>query len=254
MTNDMQKAAVSKRIAAFMLDWMLTFLLAFGLGLLLSSLFQFQGYVDTVSAGYEKYEAQYGVQLMITQEDYNALSAEEKHLFDQATDAANADRELVYAFNMVLNLTFVILTVCVLLSMLTVEFLIPLKLGNGQTVGKKIFGLAVMRVDGVKLQPMLLFVRTLLGKYTIETMVPLLIIVMILLGILGLSGTLLLAAILVVQLVLMFVTKTNSAIHDKLANTVVVDMASQRIFGSELELIAHKERLNAEKAAKTKYF
>ncbi len=254
MTYDLQKAAVSKRIAAFMLDWMLAFLLAFGLGLLLSNLFGYQGYVDTVAAGYEKYETQYGVQLMITQEEYDALSEADKLLFDQATEAANADQEMVLAFNMIINLTFIILTVSVLLAMLILEFLIPLKLGNGQTVGKKIFGLAVMRVDGIKLQPVLLFIRTLLGKYTIETMVPLLIIVMILFGILGLSGTILLAGICIVQLVLMFVTKTNAAIHDKLANTVVVDMYSQRIFPSELEMIAHKERLSAEKAAKEKYF
>jgi len=49
------------------------------------------------------------------------------------------------------------------------------------------------------------------------------------------------------------VTRNNSAIHDLLAGTVVVDMSSQTIFRSTEELIAYKKRVAAERAARQVY-
>ena len=98
----------------------------------------------------------------------------------------------------------------VLVAFLLLEFLIPLLLGNGQTVGKKVFGVAVMREDSVKLSPVLLFIRAILGKYTIETMVPVLIILMIYWSVLGFFGTVILFGMLILQLVLLFSTKERS--------------------------------------------
>ena len=40
---------------------------------------------------------------------------------------------------------------------------------------------------------------------------------------------------------------------DKLANTVTVDLASQMIFNTEEDLIAYKQKIAAEKAAKQSY-
>jgi hypothetical protein len=56
-----------------------------------------------------------------------------------------------------------------------------------------------------------------------------------------------------VQVILMIKTQTNSAIHDVLAKTVVIDVASQMIFESEEDLIAYKEKAHAEKAARQAY-
>ena len=59
--------------------------------------------------------------------------------------------------------------------------------------------------------------------------------------------------ILILQIVLIAATKTNSAIHDCLASTVTVDLASQMIFNTREEMIAYKEKLHAEKVASTPY-
>jgi uncharacterized RDD family membrane protein YckC len=138
-------------------------------------------------------------------------------------------------------------------AFLLLEFLIPLLLGNGQTVGKKVFGVAVMREDSVKLSPVLLFIRAILGKYTIETMVPVLIILMIYWGVLGFFGTVILFGMLILQLVLLFSTKERSAIHDKLAHTVAVDYASQKIFDTPEAMLAYKKRIHAEQVASEQY-
>ena len=129
----------------------------------------------------------------------------------------------------------------------------PLILGNGQTLGKKIFGIALIRQDGVKLNTMQLFARTLLGKFTIETMLPVYMLVMVFFNIMGLDGLMIIAGIWIAQLILLVVTRNNQLLHDLLAGTVVVDMASQRIFKTTDDLIAYQKRVAAEKATRQPY-
>ena len=135
----------------------------------------------------------------------------------------------------------------------SLEFAIPLWLGNGQTLGKKIFGIGLMRTDGIRVTPPLLFIRTILGKYTIETMIPVLILIMIYFNTIGVLGILILGLILLLQIALFIATYTNSLLHDILAKTVVIDISSQMIFKDEQELLDCKKKVYAEKAARQTY-
>ena len=110
-----------------------------------------------------------------------------------------------------------------------------------------------MREDGVKLSPLLLFARTVLGKYTVETMIPVLTVVMIFFGFMGLLGTVIIGALLLVELFMIAMTKCNTPIHDKLAHTVTVDMASQMIFDTPEALLEYKKKLHAQDAEKSEY-
>ena len=123
-------------------------------------------------------------------------------------------------------------------------------LQNGQTLGKKIFALGVMRTDCVKISPMILFVRTVLGKYTIGTMVPILMLLSLLFGVPPLMPMAVILLVLLLQVVLFITTKTNSFIHDSLASTVVVDFQSQMIFDSIEAKNEYILRLHAEDAEK----
>lgn len=253
MGNDLQKAGVWKRIAAWMFDGILVGILAVGLGLLLSGLLGYDSHSQTLDAAYAKYEAEYAITFDITQEAYEALPAEKRQSYDAAYEALIRDEEAMYAYNMMLSLTLVITSFGILLAYLLWEFLLPLWLGNGQTLGKKIFGLCLIRNDGVRVNTMQLFTRMLLGKYTLETMIPVSILLMLFWGTMDLTGTLILFALLVAQLVCLAVTRTNSAIHDLLAGTVVVDMSSQMIFRTTEDLIAYQKQAAAEQAARQAY-
>ena len=176
----------------------------------------------------------------------------QRQSYDAAYQALTADEEVMYASNMVLNLTLIVTTVGVLLAFLLWEFLIPLLLGNGQTLGKKIFGLGLIRSDGVQINTLQLFTRTVLGKFTVETMIPVYILLMIFWGTMGLAGTVILLVLLAVQILSLAMTRTHSAIHDLMAGTVVVDIASQMIFHSTDELIAFQKQLHAERVFRTK--
>ncbi len=254
MMFDLQKASVLKRFSAWLLDMILLVVLIAGVAGLISKIVGFDGYADQLQEHYSRYENEYGVVFEITQEEYDALTPEERENYDAAAAALTSDQEATYVYNMLINLTLTIVSLSILFGYLLTEFVVPLFLGNGQTAGKKVFGLALMRTNGVKINGICLFIRTLLGKYTIETMIPVLVVVMLMFGTTGMLGTVVLLGLGIVQIAMMIATRTNSAIHDKLADTVVVDMASQMIFQSEEELLEYKKSVSAEAAAKQAYF
>ncbi len=253
MEHDIQKASMWKRISAGMFDWILTGILAVGFAFLLSAILGYDGYVQSMEDAYARYEAQFGISFSISQAEFDALSDDVKVLYEQANEALNADEQAVYAYNMMTNLMLVITTVGILIGIVIMELVVPLCFKNGQTLGKKIFGLCLIRNDGVKMNNMQLFTRTILGKFTLETMVPVYIILMLFFSSIGLTGTVVLGLILLLQLGLMVFTKTNSMIHDLLAGTVVVDYASQRIFRTTDDLIAYQKQIAAERAARQNY-
>lgn len=253
MIFDLQKANMWKRVSAALLDVIVLGILAVGVAFVFSMLLNYDSYNNTLNDAYAKYEKEYGIVFEITQEEYESMSTEDLQKYDAAYEALIADYEAVYAYNMVINLTLTIATLGILLAYMILEFFVPKFWGNGQTIGKKIFGIGVMRVDGIKVTSPLMFIRTILGKFTIETMIPVLIMVMISFNSIGIVGILILAAILILEIVLMVVTHTNSMIHDVLAKTVVIDMASQMIFDNEEDMLAYKKKVHEEHVARQAY-
>ena len=250
---DLQKGSIVKRASAFLLDVILLAIVAVGFACLLSVIFGYDNYSDSYIEGIEKYRKQYNVNFEITQQQYQAFSPEEKANWDNAYNALISDMEVVKAYNVMTTMIVTITSVSIFLSYMALEFVVPCILKDGQTVGKKVFGLAVMRTNGVQLTAVPLFIRTFLGKYVIETMIPVLVLIMILFNIIGIIGPLLVLILGIVQLVLVITTKTNSMLHDLLSDSVVVDMSSQLIFKTEEELIEYKTKIAAEKAAKSTY-
>lgn len=253
MIYDLQKASLLKRAAALLLDMILVVVLATGIGMVLSAVLHYDSYNEALTQCQSTYETKYQVSFDLSQSDYAAMTEAEQKYLDEAYAEFAKDPEAIYNYNMVINLSLVILSLALLIAYLSLEFAVPLLFGNGQTLGKKMFSIAVMKENGVKINAVSLFVRTLLGKYTFETMIPLLLILMIFWNSIGIVGPAVIFAILVVEIALMITTKTNSTIHDKLAQTVVVDMQSQMIFTSELEMQAYKARVHEEYVNKQPY-
>jgi uncharacterized RDD family membrane protein YckC len=253
MVIDLQRAGMWKRLAAWMFDSILVAILAVGLGFALSGLLDYDGWNQKLDDAYNRYETRYGVVFDISQEEYERKTPDEKKIWEDAYAALINDSEAMQAYNMMISLTMVITTLGILGSFMLLEFAVPLWLKDGRTLGKLIFGLGLMREDGVRMNTMQLFVRTLLGKFTLETMVPVCIIILIFFNAMGLNGTLILAALLVGQSACVGLTRGNKAIHDLLAGTVCVDFNSQLIFESSEALLESKKKLAAERAAAANY-
>ena len=248
---DLQKANMWKRISAALCDFIALSIVAVGVAFLLSLILGFDAKIDRLEEISDGYEAQFGVDFQIPNEDYQNLSDEEKELYEQAMDAFSEDAEANYVFSLLINHILIMLTIGTLVAFFLLEFLVPLLFGNGQTLGKKVFGVAVMHENHVKIKPFALFVRAILGKYTIETLVPIYVFIMIVFGALGIVGIAVLLGLLILQLVTIATSKTNSTIHDLLSHTVCIDYVSQLIFEDADALVRYKAERACEAAERS---
>lgn len=250
---DIQKATLWKRFAAWLLDLILLAVIATGVMYLAALLLGCDRYIDQVNDAYSRYEEAYGISFEVTQEEYEAYTDEQRQNWDDAYSALIADEEAMYAYNMMVNLILIMTTVGILIATLLLHFVMPLILKNGQTVGKKAFSLGLVRQDGVKVNNLQLFVRTVLGQFTLETMIPVYIVIMMLWGTIGIMGPAVLIALIIAQLICVCATRNSAAIHDLLAGTVVVDLSCQKVFDSKEALIEYTQQLHAERAARQDY-
>ncbi len=247
MYNDLQKADFWKRISAGLFDIILVFVLILGLMLAFSSILRFDEYYDGLNQCY----AEYGIN--VSYEDYQNFTEEQMKDYNNAMKMMAKDERFEFYNTMTINIGLIIIIFSVLIGYTLLEFVVPLLFKNGQTLGKKMFGLGVMRSDSVRITPFMLFVRAVLGKCTIETLIPILVFLMIMLGITGIVGLAALVGLILAQLILFFANRNRTPIHDIMAHTVVIDLGSQKIFETELELIEYKERLQAERATRSDY-
>ncbi len=269
MIYDLQKASLTKRLSAFLFDFIIMAMLVIGCALVIVRIVDYDSYllklenrVTSIQDSHgineleEKYKNSEDVRVVFSEYQYMleeeraALPEDAKAAFDACIEEMRNDTEMAKINAMIMNLSLLIPSFSFLISYLILEFAIPMFLQNGQTLGKKIFALGVMRTDCVKISPMILFVRTVLGKYTIGTMVPILMLLSLLFGVPPLMPMAVILLVLLLQVVLFITTKTNSFIHDSLASTVVVDFQSQMIFDSIEAKNEYILRLHAEDAEK----
>lgn len=250
MNVDLQKAGLWKRIAAAILDFILLSIVAVGGWALMSVVTDYDTCVEKRESIKAAYEQEYGIPSDV---HYSEMTPEQQAATDKANEALANDPEAIKAIALVNNLMLIMPTFGILLAVLLLEFAVPLLFKNGATVGKFVFGLGLVRSDCVRVNPLQLFTRSLLGKYTIETMIPVYLVIMIFNGSLGAMGLAVIAGILLLQVILYFATRTHSLIHDLMAGTVVVDIASQRIFANDEDRIQYFKRMAAEQAERQAY-
>ena len=253
MICDIQKAGMWKRFSAYLFDVILLGIAAVGFAFLFSALLQYGAHTDRRAELQEDFEAKCGVNFDITQKEYDEMTEEERERYEKAYHSFVSDPDINALDALILNLTLIITAFGILAAYLILELLIPLKLKNGQTLGKKIFGVGLMRVDCVRISTLQLVVRTVLGKYTLETMLPVLLILMFFFSVMPLMCFAGLALLLLLQIVFVASSRYRLPIHDRIAGTVAVDLASQMIFDSAEEMTEYKKRLHAEAAERAEY-
>ena len=252
--EEIQRASIAKRISAGLLDVIAVSIIATLCAWLISLAADYDGWNKKLEDSYSRYESQYGVTFRITEEEYNNKSSSDKENYDNAYKALVEDSEAMKAYSMVTNLMILTVSLGLFIAVLIWEFIVPLFLKDGRTVGSLIFGIAVMRSNGVRISHISLFIRAILGKYAIETMISVYIIVMIFMNTIGIVGPLVICGILLMQLILIISTKNNQLIHCILSDTVVVDYGSQRIFDSQEDLLEHKKREARDRAERNPYY
>ena len=254
--TDLQKAGLWKRVSAALFDFIMLAIVVVGAATGLSAILGYDGYLDTMSTTHERYAIEYNV--TATAEELEAMTETELAEYEARVDAAekalSEDVEFVRAWNMVIHMSLLIATFAVLFGVVLMELVAPLMLGNGQTLGKKIFGVALMRVDGVKVTTLQMFVRSILGKFAVELMIPIFLFINLYFnGYINILGIAVLLLLLIAQIVCLVKTGTGSLLHDVMSGTVAVDLASQMIFETKEEQLEYIRKLHAQEAADAAY-
>lgn len=269
---ELKKIGIVKRASALLLDAILLAVLATGFMFLISLMCNYsheqqlasqyykeweqfrKDYIEDVAEFYGfKYVAD-GDNYTITDSNGKIVSIDEVMLALDESGGNHAETAEAYQkfkalpsakvvnlkYQYVYNLMFLIISLGIFLAYFVLEFIIPLCLKNGQTIGKKVFGICLVRPTCVKITAPNLFARTILGKFAVETMFPVLLVFLLLFGGIGIMAIILLVALAILNIVLFFATKNRTPIHDLFANTVAVDMSVQMIYQSDEELVEKK--------------
>ena len=262
MIYDLQKASLWKRISAFLFDIIIFAILAVGIAALMSFALDYDRHMDFIEERKnvhiamceDKYQEMHGERCEFDVSiAYEEMSEGQKEIYDMVDEALSKDSDLAYTYVLLLNYTLVMTVVSAIISYSILEFAIPMVFKNGQTLGKKIFGIGVIRTNTVKASPLVLFIRMLFGKCTIETLMPVFILIMMFFGIIGIVGPIVLLGLVVLELISVCVTRTNSTIHDLISDTVVVDLTTQMVFESEQALIDYKKKIHEQEVASSPY-
>nr|MBQ6242023.1 RDD family protein [Lachnospiraceae bacterium] len=220
--NETQKTNAGKRIMAFVIDVFLTILLAMALSFLLSMALGAKGRTQELNDKIGVYEAEYGVKLIVTEEEYDALTPEQKKAYEEAYIAASSDAELEKMYRSLVRLMLVTVCGSLLASVLILECLFPLRLGQGRSTGKLLTGLAITDRNGGRARLAALFLRA-LGKYVLVFLLPGYLYTMLRYWTVSSVSLALLPVLLIAQLLLFFKTPRHTPLHDLLAGTVVTD-------------------------------
>ncbi len=122
-----------------------------------------------------------------------------------------------------------------------VMFIVPLLFKNGQTLGKKLMKLGLVDNYGLRVKPMNVFVRFLIGWFVFETAMSL--ITMTMFG---------LPIFILVSMLMLLLTKNKRALHDVIGSTIVVSLDKMVVFdsGEERQAAIQQERMEREAASK----
>ena len=254
MRFELQRADFWKRISALLFDIMMIGVVVIIAAAGLSSAFKYDQHVDRVSQVEQEYVEKYGIKQDISTEEFNALTEEEKAVYRACDEARMNDPRLIASYGMLSSLKFAIPSASILIAYLLLEFMVPIFFKNGQTLGKKAFGIGVIHTNGVRMRGQAHFIRSIIGKCLIEALVPFYFIMLVLNGKLGpILGLGMILMLYMLELFSVITTRTRSTIHDLVSDTVVVDFASQMVFDTHDDLIAYKTRIHEEMANAKEY-
>ena len=259
MEIDIQKGDVWKRISAWMFDYVIMLVLVTLIAIPLSALLKYDEKLEAVESIESEYKEEMkaaGLNPDITQEELKELetsSPELRNKYYEIDNRRKNDERLLVGYSLLINIITTLLTTGVLLGFLILEFAVPLFFKNGQTLGKKIFGLGVVHSNALKFRGQAHFIRSIIGKCAIETLVPIYFLIMAFYGSLGLIGLILVGLLIVLQIFALITSRSRSAIHDLISDAVVVDLASQQVFDTLDDLMAYKNKIHEEMVSKSDY-
>ena len=245
---EINKASVLKRFASFLIDMIILVVLITGIFALMSIILHY----DEEYAKVEEKYVEHGVYVL----NPSSTSDSDKYItcsyYDEYGEVDEnsscylawkefyEDEEALALRSKCDNLVIVMLSTSSLIALLISEFAVPLIFKNGQTLGMKIMHVGVIGTDRIRIRTWQLFSRVIIGRYAVETMIPIYCVVYMMINPTGgLLGLLIIIVLAIAEVLFLGLTKNNQVIHDLVSATVVIDIDSQFIAKNRDELEAH---------------
>ena len=208
-----KKASIFKRIVAFLFDLMCAFFLFVGIeNLVIHPIVNHIFHYDQIEDKYEEKLVEHGVGKFNDKGEFEFLPVPEGQM-DYDMTSFYEDEVAVQIENEKTRLDLFKFTMNSMLSEFIVLCLMPLLLGNGQTLGKKLMKLALVSTNEAKVKGWQVFARWAIGIFAFETMINFF---FVMFAIIPLP--------LIVSVILALVTKKGMALHDYIGGTIVVDL------------------------------
>ena len=214
-----------RRFGAFILDLCLVVVLTVLIALPLRGLSGYASTSDRMNAIFERIAAEHGVDINIANQQYDALSEDEKLAIDAALLDISEDVEAAELYTKTVRLLFIVIFSSLLVSVVLLELVLPLTFKNGQTIGKKLMKLEVQRRDREPLNLVTMLLRSISGKFFIDYGLPVFFFLSFVYANAGRIPLIGLLMLTLGQIVSIAVTSDRRAIHDIIAGTVVVPVA-----------------------------
>ena len=221
------------RVAAFILDFVLLLILFTGILYFISLFADFDNHYAILQEEYKKVGY-----LIFNPEvnDYVFITPDSPN-YDSVIDLINENELLLKELSFVNRFSVNAPLISVTISMFILEFIIPLFLKNGQTIGMKFFKIALISNNNLAVTSTQLFARCLIGKIAILGVVPVLAILYIFLNAGGgLFGSIILLIIVIIQLIMIIKNKNHEGIQDKIAQVYPVNFTETVIYKTQKEL------------------
>lgn len=218
----MEKHPFMKRAFAGAIDVLLIAILTVFIAMPMSSLTGYKQARADVDSMLSSMEQAYGVRFNLTPQELQNLTEEQSRQYEAAFARFAGSEEDVKNYNRMVLGSYMTVLGSVLVAVLILELGIPLILKNGQTLGKKLMGLVVIKMEGSPADALGIIARAVLGKYLVEIAVPVFTILAIYNGNAGGRSSLMIMGLFLVQAACMGLTKERRLIHDFLSGTRVV--------------------------------
>ena len=236
MSNYMSKPTLAKpmnRIAAFILDTVLFLILFTGVLYLISLIFGFDALHDTLRA--EQIKEGYLI-LNAETNEYEIISKDHPN-YDVVIENVSNNALLMDTLFTVNQFSMNAPLIALAIVMFILEFVVPMFLKNGQTVGMKFFKIALISNNNLAITTTQLFARCIIGKIAVLGIIPMLAILYIFLNAGGgLFGTIILLVVVIIQIIMLIKNKNHEGIADKIANVYPVNFTETVIYKTQKEL------------------
>lgn len=242
-----KKPPMVKRFAALVIDVIMVIVLASGIAFLVSKIYNYDKYYNAV------YEAQisYGVYVpsdegtityngktyIICTED-KSLTSEEANARIKALTSDPTFKDNYYKMNLG---PIIITSIGLATSLLILEYILPLCLKHGRTLGKFLFNIGYVNEDDIDVTPKNMTIKFLFGKLIVNALIPytgvLLIIYQTGLVVIGLAFVL---GVPIINLIMLLASKDNRLLSDYIGKMKPCDNNCQMYFKTVEELNAAK--------------